>query len=89
METREIIINESTIRPSSSSLATRELLEIGYRRRGSFGLVFVLVMLGALLAAIVIPRRYESETKILVHRERADTIVTPQQTAAVEQEEHA
>ena len=31
------------------------------------------------------PKRYESELKILVHRERADPIVTAQQTAAVEQ----
>lgn len=85
METREIIISDSPVKPASSSLATRELFEIGYRRRRSFGTVFLLVMLGALLAAIVMPRRYESETKILVHRERADTLVTPQQTAAVEQ----
>ncbi|HUO35381.1 MAG TPA: hypothetical protein VMU43_10355 [Candidatus Acidoferrum sp.] len=62
-----------------------EALEIGYRRRKTFAWCFVTIFLGAILAAILMPRHYESEMKILIHRERADTLVTGQQTAAVEQ----
>lgn len=88
MESHEIILNDRKnrlIKASDSSLASRDLFEIGYRRRRTFGSVFLLIMLGAALAALVMPRRYEAELKILVHRERADPLVTAQQTAAVEQ----
>src|ERR1700720_2811887 len=85
MDSHEIILNDRLVKPSSSSLATRDLLDIGYRRRRTFGGAFLLIMLGAVVAALVMPRRYESEIKILVHRERADPLVTAQQTAAVEQ----
>src|SRR5215467_4984071 len=66
-------------------MTAREFLEIGYRRRGTFALCFAVVFLGAIVAAAILPKRYESELKILVHRERADPLVTAQQTAAVEQ----
>jgi uncharacterized protein involved in exopolysaccharide biosynthesis len=68
-----------------NAITARDLLEIGYRRRKTFAVCFTVVFLGAILAAVVMPRRYESELKILVHRERADPIVTAQQTAAMEQ----
>jgi uncharacterized protein involved in exopolysaccharide biosynthesis len=68
-----------------STVTARELLEIGYRRRRTFGWCFAAIFLGAIVAAAVMPKRYESELKILVHRERADPLVTAQQTAAMEQ----
>ena len=68
-----------------STVTVRELLEIGYRRRRTFAWCFATIFLGAIVAAAFMPKRYESELKILVHRERADPIVTAQQTAAVEQ----
>jgi uncharacterized protein involved in exopolysaccharide biosynthesis len=66
-------------------ITARELVEIGYRRRGTFALCFAVIFLGAIVAAAILPKRYESELKILVHRERADPLVTAQQTAAMEQ----
>jgi uncharacterized protein involved in exopolysaccharide biosynthesis len=84
MSRHEIILTDRGIR-DNSSLTTRDMIEAGVRRRGSFLFWFTVVFLGAIVAAIVMPKRYESETKILVHRERADPLVTAQQTAAMEQ----
>src|SRR5215472_17496948 len=71
--------------PPTTSLTLRELVEIGYRRRRTFAWCFATIFLGAIVAAAILPKRYESELKILVHRERADPLVTAQQTAAMEQ----
>lgn len=84
MSRHEIILTDRGIR-ENSTLTTRDIIEVGVRRRSSFTFWFAVVFLGAVVAAIVMPKRYESETKILVHRERADPLLTAQQTAAVEQ----
>src|SRR6266702_515464 len=84
MSRHEIILTDRGLR-ENSALTTRDIIEVGARRRGSFTFWFTVVFLGAIVAAMVMPKRYESETKILVHRERADPLVTAQQTAAVEQ----
>jgi uncharacterized protein involved in exopolysaccharide biosynthesis len=68
-----------------ATVTVRDLIEIGYRRRRTFAWCFTVIFLGAIVAAILAPKRYESELKILVHRERADPLVTAQQTAAMEQ----
>lgn len=78
-----ILLDRNARQPSA--ITARDLLEIGYRRRKTFAVCFTVVFLGAIVAAAVMPKRYESEMKILVHRERADPLVTAQQTAAVEQ----
>jgi uncharacterized protein involved in exopolysaccharide biosynthesis len=85
MQRSEIVLRHRDLARPSHSLAARDLIEIGYRRRGTFATCFVVLFFGAILAAIVLPRRYESEIKILVHRERADALVTAQPTAAMEQ----
>ena len=69
----------------STTLTTRDIVEVAVRRRSSFVMWFATIFLGAIAAAVVMPKHYESELKILVHRERADPLVTAQQTAAVEQ----
>jgi succinoglycan biosynthesis transport protein ExoP len=84
MESHEIVLNDRLAR-RSDSLTLREVLEIGLRRKRTFGTCFLVIFLGAVLAAILLPLHYESEMKILVHRERLDPLVTAQQTAAVEQ----
>jgi uncharacterized protein involved in exopolysaccharide biosynthesis len=84
MSRHEIILTDRRL-AESTALTTRDIFEVGARRRGSFALWFTIVFLGALMAAVVMPKHYESELKILVHRERADPLVTAQQTAAVEQ----
>lgn len=68
-----------------AQFTARDLVEIGYRRRRTFAWCFATIFLGAVVAAALMPKRYESELKILVHRERADALVTAQQTAAMEQ----
>jgi uncharacterized protein involved in exopolysaccharide biosynthesis len=84
MESHEIVLSDRLAR-RSDSLTLREVLEIGLRRKRTFGTCFMVIFLGAVLAAILLPLHYESEMKILVHRERLDPLVTAQQTAAVEQ----
>jgi succinoglycan biosynthesis transport protein ExoP len=84
MEGHEIVLGDRLAR-RSDSLTLREVLEIGLRRKRTFGTCFLVIFLGAILAAILLPLHYESEMKILVHRERLDPLVTAQQTAAVEQ----
>ncbi len=84
MSRHEIILTDRGLR-ENSALTTRDMVEVGVRRRGSFMLSFAVIFLGAIVAAVIVPKRYESETKILVHRERADPLMTAQQTAAVEQ----
>jgi uncharacterized protein involved in exopolysaccharide biosynthesis len=84
MSRHEIILTDRGLR-ENSALTTRDIVEVGVRRRGSFMLSFAVIFLGAIVAAVIVPKRYESETKILVHRERADPLMTAQQTAAVEQ----
>ena len=84
MDSHEIVLSDGFGR-RSDSLTLREVLEIGLRRKRTFGTCFLVIFLGAVLAAILLPLHYESEMKILVHRERLDPLVTAQQTAAVEQ----
>src|SRR5271155_2250908 len=40
-------------------------------------LTFLGIFAGALLCALLLPRKYEAEMKILVNRERVDAVVTP------------
>jgi uncharacterized protein involved in exopolysaccharide biosynthesis len=84
MSNQEIILSERRSQ-TLASYAPFELIEVGIRRRRTLGACFLALFIGACLAAVVLPKRYESELKILVHRERADPIVTSEQTAAVQQ----
>jgi uncharacterized protein involved in exopolysaccharide biosynthesis len=80
----EIVLSRQAIQ-KSHGMTLGEVFSVGYRRRKTFGWCFFAIFLGAVIAAILMPRHYASEMKILVHRERADSLVTGQQTAAVEQ----
>lgn len=84
MTGREIILVDRNTR-TPAVFTAREVIEVGMRRRRTLALCFAVVFLGAVVAAAVVPKRYESELKILVHRERADPLLTAQQTAAMEQ----
>lgn len=85
MESNAIILRNAVIPRTPQGLTLRGVLEIGYRRRRTFGLCFAVVFLGAICAAIFLPRTYESELEILAHRERMDPILTAQPNAAMEQ----
>ena len=84
MASREVILIDRSAR-HLSTWTLRDIVDIGVRRRRSLATYFVVVFLGAAIAAAIMPHRYQSELKILVNRERADALVTAQQTAAVEQ----
>lgn len=80
----EVILSRPAVQ-RSDGLSLAQAVDIGYRRRRTFGWCFAAIFLGAILATIILPKHYESEMKILLHRQRADTLETGQQTAAVEQ----
>ena len=84
MSERQIVLVEQNAK-APSAITLREFVDIGFRRKRTFGICFTVVFLGAVVAAAVMPKRYESELKIMVHRERADPLITAQQTAAMEQ----
>ncbi|MGH9688856.1 MAG: GumC family protein [Candidatus Acidiferrales bacterium] len=60
----------------------RDIVAPIFRQRKLALLVFAGVLCGAILTAMLIPRRYEAEMKIFVNRDRADTVVTPDLTNA-------
>jgi len=63
----------------SAALTARDLVAIAFRHRRVTILCLSGVLLGAVLAAICLPK-YEAESKILVQkRERADPIVSAEQ----------
>src|SRR5580704_5418261 len=77
------------------ALTLRDVVAPVFRQRRIVALVFGGIFLGALLSALLLPRKYEAEMKILVNRDRVDAIVTPdqgvpigaQQLAAVSEED--
>ncbi|HET8966241.1 MAG TPA: Wzz/FepE/Etk N-terminal domain-containing protein [Candidatus Acidoferrum sp.] len=58
---------------------------MAFRRRKTIGYTFVAIMLGAVLAVILLPSKYESQTSILVHRERVDPPLSAEQTGTLQQ----
>lgn len=84
MKGQEIVLSNG-FSGSSKLLGPRNLLEIGFRRRRVFVTCFLTLFLGTVLAAALLPRRYESEIKILIRRERADPLVTAEKTAATQE----
>ncbi len=53
-----------------------------FRQRKTAILIFIGVFAGAVLTALFTPRKYEAEMKILVNRDRADAVVTPDASTA-------
>lgn len=59
----------------------RDFLAIAFRHRRLMVFSFLGILLGAILAAVLQPNRYEAGTKILVQRERVDPVVTAEASA--------
>jgi len=74
-------MGELTVRPNNNStemaLTMRDVVMPVFRRRRLATLIFLGIFVGALLGALLLPRKYEAEMKILVNRERVDAVVTP------------
>ena len=72
---------ELTVRPNRAqpemALTMRDVVMPVFRQRRLAGLIFLGIFVGALLCALLLPRKYEAEMKILVNRERVDAVVTP------------
>jgi succinoglycan biosynthesis transport protein ExoP len=65
--------------PKSRSTATlRDIVAVGFRHRRLFKLSFAGMLLGAVLAALLAPKTYEAELRILVKNERLDPVVSPE-----------
>ena len=73
--------NELTVRPDQHSvdraLTLRDVVAPIFRHRRMATLLFLGIFFGAILAMLLLPRKYEAEMKILVIRDRVDAAVTP------------
>src|SRR5499427_6753866 len=84
MRGNELVVRDrGEIQPSV--FTPRDLILVAFRRRRTIGYTFAAIMLGAVLAVILLPAKYESETSILVHRERVDPPLTAEQTGTLQQ----
>ena len=59
------------------SVTLRDLLSVGFRQKRLMINTFLGVFSLVILLAAMLPRKYQSEMKILVRHERADNMVTP------------
>ena len=84
MNGQELILRDraelSTVR-----VAPRNLVEVIFRRRRTISYTFAAVIGGAILAVLLLPSKYEAQTKFLLHRERVDPPLTAQQTGVMQQ----
>lgn len=76
--------NQDLLATSNMSFTLRDLLAIAFRRRRVLSLCFGGMMLGTILAVVLIPSEYRSQTQILVKRERVDPVVSGQQNTPVQ-----
>src|ERR1700737_4583344 len=59
----------------------RDFLAIGFRQRRVVTTTFIMVFAAVILIALMLPRQYQSEMKILVRHERADSVVSAEREA--------
>lgn len=72
-------------RPATESLALGDLFAIAHRHRLLIAVSFLAVLSGAIAVAILQPDEYDSALEILVKRDRINTVVTAEATAAIPQ----
>ncbi|MBZ5679785.1 MAG: hypothetical protein LAO24_06745 [Acidobacteriia bacterium] len=64
----------------SLSFTLRDFVAIGFRHKRLLILCFGTLLVGTIVAALMMPPKYQAVTKILVKRERVDPVVTPQRS---------
>src|SRR5262245_17844555 len=84
MRGSEVVIRDRGV-IEASALTPRGLILVGFGWRRTFGYSLLPITLVALLAVILLPAKYESQTSILVHRERVDPPLTAEQTGTLQQ----
>src|SRR6202022_3457592 len=72
------------VEEGAQHVTLRDFLAIGFRQRRLVVASFIGILAAVILIAILLPKQYESQMKILVRHERADSVVsadreTPQQ----------
>jgi uncharacterized protein involved in exopolysaccharide biosynthesis len=69
---------------AAQSTSLRDLLAIGFRQRKLIITIFLGIFSAAVLIALLLPKQYESQMKILVRHERAESVVSPVRDAPVQ-----
>lgn len=59
----------------------RDLLAVGFRQRRLITTTFLAIFAAVILIAFLLPKQYESQMKILVRHDRADSVVTAEREA--------
>jgi uncharacterized protein involved in exopolysaccharide biosynthesis len=66
---------------NSHHATARDLLAIGFRQRRLITTTFLTIFAAVILIAFLLPKQYESQMKILVRHDRADSVVTAEREA--------
>jgi uncharacterized protein involved in exopolysaccharide biosynthesis len=69
---------------STQAFAIRDFLAIGFRQRRLIINTFLGIFSIAIVIAFLLPRKYESQMKILVRHERVESVVSPEREAPVQ-----
>jgi uncharacterized protein involved in exopolysaccharide biosynthesis len=59
----------------------RDFLAIGFRQRRLLAVTFLALMVAVIGIALILPKQYESQMKILVRHERADSLISAEREA--------
>ena len=63
------------------AISAKDIVGIGFRHKRMIVVCFSAILLGAVLVAILTPATYKAHTKLLVKRERVDSVITAGQAA--------
>lgn len=67
----------------SDSFSPRDFIAIGFRHKRPMLIGFGAILLGAILAAMILPSEYQATTKFLVEHQRVDPVVSPDKDPGV------
>jgi uncharacterized protein involved in exopolysaccharide biosynthesis len=65
------------VQPAARPVLLRDVASLMFRHQRRLTVSFFTVVCLALVAALMLPRKYESSVKLLVERERADVVISP------------
>jgi uncharacterized protein involved in exopolysaccharide biosynthesis len=68
---------------TTQGLTLRDVVMPVFRHRRMTTLIFVGIFFGAVLAVLLLPRKYEAEMKLLMNKDRVDAVVTPNPNAPI------
>jgi uncharacterized protein involved in exopolysaccharide biosynthesis len=74
-------IPQTLHRASLRSPTVRDLMTVIFRHRTLIATSFLAILIGVVVGTWLLPKQYEAQVKILVKRERADPIMTPDRSS--------